>query len=191
MTFTSTSTDPDGADDITKTEWDVDSDGFDDGTGVQMTRSFSTPGPKTIRARVTDSAGVTSIATRTVTIQNLSPTARFEYSPAAPQKNQAVTFTSKATDPDGPVPSTVQWDFNNDGVYDKTGTSVQQTFAATGLVIVRQRVTDNNGATDEYQLAISVGGNNPPTASIGGPATFQSLTTVTFTATAADGDGRS
>jgi PKD repeat protein len=189
VTFTSTSTDPDGADDITKTEWDVDGNGFNDGTGVQITRSFSTPGSKSVRARVTDSAGVTSIATRLVTVQNLSPTARFDYSPAAPQKNQAVTFTSKATDPDGPPPSTIQWDFNNDGVYDKTGTSVQQTFAATGLVIVRQRVTDNNGATDEYQLAISVGGNNPPTASIGGPVTFQSLTSVTFTATVADTDG--
>jgi len=188
VTFSSTSTDPDGADDITKTEWDVDNDGFDDGTGVQMTRSFSTPGTKTVRVRVTDSAGVTSTFARDVTVTNLSPRARFDYSPLAPQKNQAVTFTSKATDRDGSISKT-EWDFNNDGVYDKTGSSVQQTFTSAGLFIVRQRVTDNNGATDEYELAISVGGNNPPTASIGGPTTFQSLTSVTFTATVADTDG--
>ena len=48
VTFTSTSTDPDGL--VTGVAWDTDNDTrFDDGTDVQAEQSFSSPGTKTVR----------------------------------------------------------------------------------------------------------------------------------------------
>lgn len=38
--------------------WDVDGDGFDDGTTAQITRTFATAGTKTVRVRVTDTDGL-------------------------------------------------------------------------------------------------------------------------------------
>jgi PKD repeat protein len=152
-------------------------------------RSFSTPGTKTVRVQVTDASGATAIAARTVTVANLNPIARFSYSPTAPQKNQAVTFTSSSSDRDGSIART-EWDFNGDGAWDKTGASVQNTFIAVGLYTVRLRVTDNSGASDEFAVALSVGGNAAPAASISiapeSPLTGQ---TVTFTAQSSDPDG--
>lgn len=65
VTFTDTSTDADGS--ITAREWDLDADGlFDDGTGATATRAFPDATPVTVRLRVTDDAGATTIAARTV-----------------------------------------------------------------------------------------------------------------------------
>ncbi len=69
VTFTSTSTDPDGT--ITSQAWDLDNDGaFDDGTGTTASRSFPKKGTYTVRLRVVDDHGATSTATRTVTVRN-------------------------------------------------------------------------------------------------------------------------
>ena len=53
MTFTSTSSDPEGP--IQSTLWDFDNDGeYDDGTGTQATWQFSKSGSNTVRLKVVD-----------------------------------------------------------------------------------------------------------------------------------------
>ncbi len=75
VTFTSTSTDPDGNDTIARRDWDLDNDGnFDDGNRVTAQRSFTTPGDKTVRLLVTDTSGATNFTTRTFRV-NAPPTA--------------------------------------------------------------------------------------------------------------------
>jgi uncharacterized protein (DUF952 family) len=79
----SASTDPDipTGDSITLYEWDLDYDGVTftpDTTGVSPTFDASAldgPDSRTIALRVTDSYGFTHIATSTVTIDNVAPTA--------------------------------------------------------------------------------------------------------------------
>ena len=65
--FVSTSSDPDGP--IATHAWDLDGDGlFDDASGVSVRYSFSTPGFRTVRLRVTDSRGGSDVEVRTVLI---------------------------------------------------------------------------------------------------------------------------
>ena len=65
MTFTSTSSDPDGS--IASHAWDLDNDGeFDDARGERHD-SFPTPGTKTVRLRVTDDQGAPTVATKSIT----------------------------------------------------------------------------------------------------------------------------
>jgi hypothetical protein len=69
VTFTSTSSDPDGS--IASQAWDLDNDGqFDDGTGATASRSFDKKGSYVVRLRVTDDQGASAVASRTVTVTN-------------------------------------------------------------------------------------------------------------------------
>src|SRR5215210_3442334 len=69
VTFSSTSSDPDGS--IASQAWDLDNDGqFDDGTGATASRSFDKKGSYVVRLRVTDDQGATAVASRTVTVTN-------------------------------------------------------------------------------------------------------------------------
>jgi PKD repeat protein len=75
VTFTSTSTDPDGPGDIARLDWDLDGDGqFNNGSGATIQHSFATPGNKTVGMLVTDASGLTNSTTRTVRV-NAPPVA--------------------------------------------------------------------------------------------------------------------
>ena len=78
--FFSTSTDPDGT--IATYQWALDADGaFNDGTGNEVTRTFTTPGDYLVKLRVTDNSGTENISTRTITVGNREPVASFTFSP--------------------------------------------------------------------------------------------------------------
>jgi PKD repeat protein len=69
VTFTSTSTDPDGH--IASHAWDLDNDGeFDDGSGSTASRSFQKKGTHTVHLRVVDDNGAEATATETVKVTN-------------------------------------------------------------------------------------------------------------------------
>lgn len=147
VTFTSTSSDPDG--EVVSQAWDLDNDGdFDDGEGASAKRSFSRPGTYTVQLRVWDDAGATDTAAKTVTVANRPPRASFDHSPQEPRPNQEVTFTSTSMDPDGEIVSQA-WDLDNDGEFDDgEGTSAQRRFRRPTTYTIRLRVTDDHGATD-------------------------------------------
>ena len=68
--FTSTSSDPDGT--ITDQVWDLNGDGnYDNGGGATALRTFSDPGQYVVGLRVTDSFGLVSFDTQTVTVAGL------------------------------------------------------------------------------------------------------------------------
>jgi plastocyanin len=70
----SASGDTDGT--IAKYEWDLDGDGVyetDTGTTATTTRSYATVGARTIRLRVTDNAGLTTVTTRSIQISAPPP----------------------------------------------------------------------------------------------------------------------
>jgi PKD repeat protein len=188
VTFTSTSTDPDGT--IASYAWDLNNDGqFDDGNKSKTKTSFATQGTHTVRLQVTDNNGDTDIATGSVDVGNRGPTASFDVSPQSPQTGQQVTLTSTATDRDGTIAS-YSWDLNEDGTFgDATASQAQTTFATPGNHTVKLQVTDNNGATDVASRTIVVA-NRAPTASFGySPQSPKTLEQVTFTSTATDPDG--
>jgi PKD repeat protein len=188
VTFTSTSSDPDGS--VASQAWDLDNDGaFDDGTGVSASRSFTPSGSYTVRLRVTDNSGASSIATKTVTIDNRPPAASFTATPDPSVTGQTITFSSTSTDPDGTVASHA-WDLDNDGSFDDgTGSSATSSFAKAGSYTVRLRETDDTGATSVATRTVTVD-NRPPVAAFSAtPAAPVSGQSVTFTSTSSDPDG--
>ena len=189
VVFTSTATDPEGQ--SLSYAWDLDNDGaFDDGTSSTASRSFPTPGPRTVRLRVTDSSGAAATATNSFDVGNQAPKADFTYSPSTPLTAQTVTFTSTSSDPDGTIggPQT-QWDFDNDGIFEKTGTSAQNVFPIPGSYVVTLRVTDASGVSDTIQKTL-VTENRVPTAGFSfsptAPTTGQN---IAFTNSSTDPNG--
>jgi PKD repeat protein len=159
VTFTSTSTDPDG-DPITLA-WDLNQNGlFNDGTGTSAQRTFTSPGTYAVGLRVTDSHGLSSTATQQVTVvADIPPKAGFGFTPSAPRAGQPVTFSSTSTDPDGTI-AALAWDLNGDGRFDDaTGQTAQRAFPAAGSYNVSLRVTDDNGLSSIAFKTISVLGS--------------------------------
>jgi PKD repeat protein len=97
-------------------------------------------------------------------------------------------FTDTSTDPDGNNTITARsWNFGDDTPV-STATSPTHVYAAAGTYNVELTVTDNEGATDEFTKAVSVGtaANAAPTA---GFTTACSGGACTFTNTSTDPDG--
>ena len=120
------------------------------------------------------------------------PDAQFEFSPASPQSGDEVTFTSRSTVPDGRMIAREEWDLNGDNVYDKTGRTVTQTFAAPGQYTVRLKVTDDRGESDTKARTVTVAepANRPPTADFFyDPTSPRTLEAVTFTSRSSDPEG--
>jgi PKD repeat protein len=182
------STDLDGS--ITKREWDIDGDGFDDGTSAQITKSFSTTGPRTIRLRVTDNLGLTHTDVHVIDIGgNASPAASFTVSPTTtPVSYTDVTFHSTSTDSDGTITKT-EWDLDGDGVFEKNGPTVVHKFTVPGPAFVTMRVTDDDNSAQTLARIVTVLNQGPSALIKANPTAPVSLLPVVFTATAADVDG--
>jgi PKD repeat protein len=70
VVFTSTASDPDGSGDIHSIQWDLNGDGtYSDATGPRAQVTFQNPGDYTIRQKVTDAGGASTIATQTVSVK--------------------------------------------------------------------------------------------------------------------------
>src|SRR2546423_9275641 len=162
VSFHSTSSDPDGT--IASLAWDLDDNGvFNDGTTATVSRSFPTPGPHTVRLKVTDDLGATNTVASNVVV-NQKPTASFDFGPEHPIEGDTVSFTSTSTDPDGTIAST-KWDLDGDGAYDDaTGTTATRQFTVPGSNPVGVRVTDDRGAVATATTTIVVVANKPPVA---------------------------
>ena len=97
---------------------------------------------------------------------------------------------SGSFDPDGSITG-YEWDFDDDGVVDKTGVVVQNIYSSAGVFSARLTVTDNDGQSSDAIVSIEAyGPNTPPVFS---PAVAdrsgEAGTLVQFTIAAADGDG--
>ena len=68
--FESAATDSDDATPMTPLvyAWDVDGDGFDDGSDPTLSHAFSTEGTRTVRLRVTDDDNASTIIAKNVTV---------------------------------------------------------------------------------------------------------------------------
>ena len=102
-----------------------------------------------------------------------------------------VTFTSTSSDQDGSIVAT-QWDFENDGTFDASGSQVSHAYMFGGNYTVRMRITDNESGVRELTKVVTVGTppNDPPTAAFTvSPASPKTLETVTFDSTSNDSDG--
>jgi PKD repeat protein len=145
------SSDPDNSSDgnptaITQYEWDIDGDGFNNGSDPQETFSLAA-GDHTIRLRVTDSDGARDIAQQQVNVANAPPTAAISCSPAQVNAGDPVNCTS--TGSSDPAPGSIvsyEWQVDN-GPFSQGGPNFSTTTLPPGDHRITLRVTDNGGAT--------------------------------------------
>jgi PKD repeat protein len=127
-----------------------------DGAGGSIVTSFASAGPHTVAVKVTDAGGGYAIATDTIVV-NAPPQASFTVSPSKPVEGKSVTLASTSSDPDGAL-AKQEWDFNNDGRYDRTGAVVSTSSLKKGTRPVKLRVTDGKGAEATSTQVITVKG---------------------------------
>lgn len=137
-------------------QWDFNYDGnsFDvEATGIKPTVSFDDNfSSRTIAVRVTSSAGLSDIATTTLEVANVSPTAVLSGADLG-VPGQSLAFQLGATDPSSVDEAsrfvwTIDWD--GDGTTDQTisghrGRVVYQEFPAPGTYPVTVTATDKDG----------------------------------------------
>lgn len=147
----SPSSDPEGS--LARYEWDVDGDGRTDATGRTANHTYADPGAKQVTLTVTDSAGNTDSAVRTLDVSrpNAQPQARFDVQQGT---GRTVTVDASAShDPDGTVRN-YTWKFGDGGT--ASGETVTYSYSRDGTYTVRLLVTDDRNATSTASETVSV-----------------------------------
>jgi PKD repeat protein len=154
VTFTSSSSDPDGS--IASYEWDFDGNGTTDATGPTASRAWDHPGTPTVTLTVTDDEGAKRSTSQKVNVHNRPPNASFHFSPSDPFLGELVTLTSDSSDSDGSVASE-KWDLDGDGAFDDdSGKTTQVRFQTEGKHKVSLEVTDDDGAKTTVSTTFDV-----------------------------------
>jgi YD repeat-containing protein len=147
--------DPDGLSVVTAL--DLDGDGSFETAGATGVATFPSPGSRVVRARFTDDAGASSVATTTLEVHagNIAPTARIESPPGVPATTASAGvaavaepsgWTIGAVDPDGEVVR-YEYDLDGDGVFETDlGSDARVPKAALDREVIAVRVTDDGGA---------------------------------------------
>jgi PKD repeat protein len=166
------STDEDG----TIANYALEANGNPIATGVTPTYTFNEAGTYTVVLTVTDNDGATDQATVTITVDepilaNQAPTAELTANPLSGTAPLTVAFdASGSTDEDGTIDSYVLT-ANGDEI--ATGENPSYTFNEAGTYTVVLTVTDNDGATDQATVTITVDEPIAVTCSATGNISFE------------------
>ncbi len=176
ISFTDTSTDPDGA--IVSYEWH-----FGDGTtsyDSNPVHRYPDNGTYQVTLTVRDDDNATATASRIITVTNVAPSANFTYDPEAPSDIDVVAFdASNSTDPDGSI-ETWHWAFGDGDT--STSQKPRHTFPDDGVYTVNLTVWDDDGASNTTSQTVKVY-NVPPQPRIGyRPAEPTTLDTIVMEA---------
>jgi PKD repeat protein len=108
--------------------------------------AYDDPGAYSVVLTATDEHGLSTTRTHSVTVKpDPGPTANFDYTPASPLTDEAVTFRSTSSPSYGSIVAT-RWDLDGDGAFDDaSGVEVTWAFATAGDHLVQMRVTQANG----------------------------------------------
>jgi len=146
-------------------------------------------GENVIIAQISDYAGNTSTITSKFTVKPLQ--AIPHASPTSGVVPLTVTFTPEAIDTVGTV-IRYQWDYNGDGIYDRTDyipTTSRYTYRTPGVYQATLKVIDNVGLTDEASITIAVSSAPPVVSASATPTNGPIPLTVNFTGTASSPNG--
>lgn len=152
--------------------WSVTKDGQPYDPNVPIDQSYlrfvaDQHGTYEISLVVTDKDGDRGVASHTLTVHDLAPTAAFTWSPLSPDADAEAQFADASTS----SPDTIvawAWDFGGVGV--STDQNPRFAFPAAGTYLVALTVTDSDGSVSSASHEITIiAPNNPPHAVAGGP----------------------
>lgn len=170
--------DPDGS--IAEVLWD-----FGDGTTAatpSASHAYPCPGLYTVTLTVTDDAGVTAQATRTVYVSNVAPSVELGAGLAG-QEGRGVPFAATVSDPCAASPLSYLWDFG-DGTVATTPVATHA-YADNGMFTASLCVTDNLNATTCDTVTVAIA-NVAPTANAGPDRSATQGVTIAFAGTSTD-----
>jgi len=132
---------------IVRYDWDYGSGRQD--SGILVWQIYSQPGSYAVTLTVTDDAGKTGTASKTVTVTAAGLNASFTFSPTAPNALETVFFNASGSTSQSGITS-YAWDFG-DGTTGG-GVNPSHVFVCTGIVsdrtfVVRLTVRDTQGGT--------------------------------------------
>ena len=156
--------------------WIFDTDATTNNTNsLTPTASYSTTGVKNITLNLISNQTCTATVTNTVEIYG-QPTAN--YSVTSVCQSTASVFTDLSTST-GSI-SLAQWDFDNNGTIDATGSTVSNIFPASGTFSSSLIVTDYHSCKDTVKVPFDIWGHSAPNF-IADIACFNSATSFTNT----------
>jgi PKD repeat protein len=140
---------------ITSYSWDF-VDGYF-GRGVTESHRYASAGTFTITLTVTDSAGRTGTASKSITVGGSPqlPTALFTVSPSVIRVNTLFFLDATiSTVPAGRTIRTYSWNFGHNEI--REGARIEHYYGVAGTYTVTLTVTDSSGATDTETKTITV-----------------------------------
>ncbi len=139
---------------ISRYDWNFGDGHF--GSGVTESHRFDRAGNFTVTLTVTDSAGRTGTASKTVTAGNtIGPTAAFTVTPGTVLANARAFFDGTvSTSTPGRTITRYEWNFGDNQIVE--GPRVEHVFRTVGSFSVTLTVTESNGGTDTETKAVTV-----------------------------------
>jgi PKD repeat protein len=197
--FTATVSDPGGSADPVNLYWDFAYDGstFVTGgaSGLTVTHTFVSQGDYTVAVLAVDSAGDSSLATVSVTVNDNQGVVVIDAGPdQAVNQGDAVDFDGSSSDPQSILTSTIEWDFDYDGTTFNAESSASGTltptftFSTPGLHLVALAIQDTSSNWHLGTLYVDVA-NLPPEVDPGADLTGEEGTAVDFDGTVTDPGG--
>ncbi len=185
ISFTSSSTDPDGK--IKNYIWDFEGDGFynNDPTSESSVEHIYKEKNKTgfdVRLKVIDDKGGESVSEPTkIYVDSLSkpPTAAFKYKVIDGSGGMKIKFTNNSSADEGAKILSTKWDFDTDsqlatadsdgdGIKDNDTDSQakdpERLYTENGIYKIKLTITDDQGNTDDVVNQIELPLSNPPIA---------------------------
>ncbi|WP_404791342.1 PKD domain-containing protein [Altericista sp. CCNU0014] len=153
--------------------------------GQTINHTYANNGTYTVTLSVNSNNGPTATEQRTVTVNNIAPTANAGPDQTA-DEGQTIQLSGTYTDPGILDTHTLTWDFG-DGSAPITGTlTPTHIYADNGTYTVSFTVTDKDGGSTTDTLVVTVNNVAPTIATLNGPVTLSEGDTATFSATATD-----
>jgi PKD repeat protein len=155
VAFYDESSDEDGS--ILSWEWD-----FGDGetsSRKDLAHTFEDKGTHRVTLTVEDDDGNTDTVTKSITIENLPPTAEFTASASSAKVDDEIRFTDSSADPEGHQLK-YSWDFGDGSTSDAS--SPRHSYGEAGTYTVVLTLSDDEGETDTASASVKVEGGAPP-----------------------------
>lgn len=160
VVLTALGQDPDG--DALTFAWDLDNNGTFETSGQSATFSALTldgPTAATVAVRVDDEHGHQVVASGSITVNNVDPTATIIGAPSASPEGAAINLGSTVSDPSTADTHTHAWSVTKDGAPYTSGSDTDFAFTPNdnGAYVVTLTVTDDDGGvgTDTETIMVT------------------------------------